>query len=128
MAEAFHFEKEMSETRASLARGLVRLLGPCGAAVADLDRAGRAGESSCEDTPSGMTRASSDAPLPGRARLEIADGTRRLVLEIADMPPRKFGPIDLPVLRVAATLTGYAPGEAEAFQRDFERTFQRGGG
>jgi len=129
MAEAFHFEKEMSETRASLARGLVRLPGPRGAAaVDDLDQPGRAGESSCEGTPSGVTRASSNALLPGRARLEITDGTRRLVLEIADMPPRKFGPIDLPVLRVAATLTGYAPGEAEAFQRDFERTFQRGGG
>ncbi|MBM3566751.1 MAG: hypothetical protein FJX42_11645 [Alphaproteobacteria bacterium] len=124
MTAPYRFEKEMSETRETFARGLARLLGPEGSTVAD----GRAGESSCECTPTSVTRASNDAPLPGRARLEIADGARRIVFEIADMPPRRFGPIDLPVLKVTATLTGYAPDEAEAFRRDFERTFQRGGG
>jgi hypothetical protein len=98
MPAPFRFTKEMSETRANLARGLARLLGREGAAA------------------------------DGQARLEIAEGTKRLVLEIEDLPPRKFGPVDLPVLKVTATLTGYAPGEAEAFRRDFERTFQRGGG
>jgi hypothetical protein len=99
MTAPFRFEKEMSETREGLARGLTRLLGAEGAAAAD-----------------------------GRARLEIAKGSKCLVLEIADLPPRKFGPVDLPVLKVTATLTGYAPSEAEALQRDFERAFQRGGG
>ena len=93
------FEKEMTETRESLARGLVRLLGPIGEGIAR-----------------------------GETRLEIADGDKRLVLEIADLPPRKFGPVELPALKVTATLVGYGPGEAEAFQRDFERAFQRGGG
>ena len=99
MTAPYCFAKEMSETRATLARGLGRLLGAKGEAVAD-----------------------------GRSRLEIEDGARRLVLEIADRPARKFGPVELPVLHVTATLTGYAPAEAEAFQRDFERAFQRGGG
>jgi len=98
MTAPFRFAKEMSETRANLARGLARLLG----------REGVAADS--------------------QARVEIAEGAKRLVLEIEDLPPRKFGPIDLPVLKVTATLTGYAPDEAEAFRRDFERTFQRGGG
>lgn len=104
MTAPFRFAKEMSETRANLARGLTRLLGREGATIADA--LGR----------------------PGRARVEIAEGAKRLVLEIEDLPPRKFGPIDLPVLKVTATLTGHTPDEAEAFRRDFERTFQRGGG
>ena len=99
MFEPFRFAKEMAETHASLARGLVRLLGPIGAKVAE-----------------------------GESRLEIAEGDRRLILEIEDLPPRKFGPVDLPVLKVTATLVGYAPDAAESFQRDFERAFQRGGG
>ena len=99
MSEPFRFVKEMAETRASLARGLVRLLGPVGERVAQ-----------------------------GDSRLEIAEGGRRLVLEVEERPSRKFGPVDLPVLKVTATLAGYAPGDAESFQRDFERAFQRGGG
>ncbi len=99
MTEPFRFEKEMSESRATLARGLERLLGAKGAAVAD-----------------------------GRSRLDIVDGVKRLVLEIAVLPPRKFGPVELPVIKVTATLAGYAREDAEAFQRDFERAFQRGGG
>jgi hypothetical protein len=82
-----------------LARGLVRLLGPIGEGIAR-----------------------------GETRLEIVEGDKRLVLEIADFPARKFGPVALPVVRVKATLSGYAPAEAEAFKRDFERAFQRGGG
>ena len=99
MTEPFRFEYEMAETRESLARGLVRLLGPRGESIAR-----------------------------GEMQLEIADGAKRLVLEIADLPPRKFGPVSLPRLRVAATLVGYAREDAEAFKRDFERAFQRGGG
>ncbi len=99
MTESFRFEKEMSETRESLARGLKRLFGSKGEGVAE-----------------------------GQTRLEIAEGSKRLVLEIADLPPRKFGPVDLPALKVTATLSGYAREDAEAFQRDFERAFQRGGG
>jgi hypothetical protein len=77
----------------------------------------------------GLTRLFGDKTVSADgARLEIADGAKRLVLEIADLPPRKLGPVDLPVLRVTATLTGYAPSAAEAFRRDFERAFQRGGG
>ena len=104
MTAPFRFEKEMSETRATLARGLARLVGAKAEGVADAhDRS-------------------------GRTRLEIADGAKRLILEIADLPPRKFGPVDLPALKVTATLSGYARSEAEAFKRDFERAFQRGGG
>ena len=99
MSEPFRFVKEMAETRASLARGLVRLLGPRGESIAR-----------------------------GETRLEIAEGAKRLVLEVEEMPARKFGPVELPALKVTATLVGYGPGEAEAFQRDFERAFQRGGG
>jgi hypothetical protein len=100
MAEPFRFTKEMSETRATLARGLERLFG---AGVAD-----------------GIVR--------GESRLAFARGRKRLVLTVEDLPPRKFGPVDLPVLRVTATLAGYPRAEAEAFRRDFERAFQRGGG
>ena len=99
MPEPFRFAKEMTETRESLARGLIRLLGSVGEGIAR-----------------------------GETRLEIAAGAKRLVLEIADLPSRKFGPVDLPVLMVTATLIGYAPAEAESFVRDFERAFQRGGG
>jgi hypothetical protein len=99
MGEPYRFEKEMSETRESLARGLKRLLGAKGEGVAG-----------------------------GQTRLEIAEGGKRLVLEIVDLPPRKFGPVALPALKVTVTLSGYAPAEAEAFRRDFERAFQRGGG
>ena len=99
MTEPFRFEKEMAETRESLARGLVRLLGPIGEGIAR-----------------------------GETQLEIGEGDKRLVLEIADLPARKFGPVDLPALKVTATLSGYAPAEAESFVRDFERAFQRGGG
>jgi hypothetical protein len=99
MTEPFRFAKEMSETRESFARGLVRLFGAKGEEIAQ-----------------------------GAPRLEIADGDKRLVLEIAEMPSRKFGPVDLPALHVTATLTGYTREDAEAFRRDFERAFQRGGG
>ena len=99
MTEPFRFAKEMSETRESLARGLVRLLGPRGESIAR-----------------------------GEMQLEIVEGDKRLALEVADLPPRKFGPVELPALMVTATLIGYAPAEAESFVRDFERTFQRGGG
>ena len=42
------------------------LLGRVGATAEVLVEAGRAGESSCECTPTGVTRASNDAPLSGR--------------------------------------------------------------
>mgnify|MGYP001593302140 CR=1 FL=1 len=99
MTEPIRFAKEMAETRESLARGLVRLLGPRGESIAR-----------------------------GEMKLEIAEGTKRLVLDVEEMPARKFGPVDLPALKVTATLSGYAPAEAESFVRAFERAFQRGGG
>ena len=99
MSEPFRFTKEMAETRASLARGLVRLIGVAGDNIAR-----------------------------GDSRLEIVDGDKRFVLEIEELPARKFGPVELPVLQVTATLEGYAREDAEAFKRDFERAFQRGGG
>ncbi len=43
-------------------------------------RLGRAGESSCDGTPGGVTRASHDAPLPGRVAVWAAAGLLALAL------------------------------------------------
>ena len=101
MDAPFFFEHEMGDARDNLARGFARLLGPAaGAAVA-----------------------------AGETRVEVAAGSgKKIVLEVADMPPRPFGPVALPVTRVCVTLSGYGAGEAETFRADFDRAFQRGGG
>ena len=101
MGEPFFFEHDMGDTRDNIARGFAHLLG------------GAAGE----------------AVAAGETRVEIPAGSgKTIMLEVADMAPRPFGPIPLPVTRVRVTLLGYGAAEAESFRTDFHRAFQRGGG
>lgn len=49
-------------------------------------------------------------------------------LRIDPLPPRRFGPVDIPRLRVGFTFRGWDEAERSAFLARFDRAFQRGGG
>lgn len=49
-------------------------------------------------------------------------------LHIAPLPPRRFGPVEIPRLRVSFAFRGWDEAERSAFLARFDRAFQRGGG
>ncbi len=68
--------------------------------------------------------------LPWRAdadRIRIGEEVG-VDLLIEALPPRRFGPVDIPRLRVGFAFRGWDEAERGAFLARFDRAFQRGGG
>lgn len=68
--------------------------------------------------------------LPWRAeadRIRIGDGDG-VDLLVEALPPRRFGPVDIPRLRIGFAFHGWNEAERGAFLARFDRAFQRGGG
>lgn len=70
-------------------------------------------------------------PLPwtaegGRVRIGTAEAGVDLLVE--PLPPRSFGPVAIPRLKVAFAFRGWDEAEQRAFLARFDRAFQRGGG
>ncbi len=68
--------------------------------------------------------------LPWRAegdRIVVGDEAG-VELRVDPLPPRRFGPVDIPRLRVGFTFRGWEEAERRAFLARFDRAFQRGGG
>ena len=68
--------------------------------------------------------------LPWRAE---ADGIRigddsGVDLRIESLPPRRFGPVEIPRLLISFAFRGWDEAEQRAFLARFDRAFQRGGG
>jgi len=49
-------------------------------------------------------------------------------LHIEPLPPRRFGPVEIPRLRVAFAFRGWDEAERRDFLARFDLAFQRGGG
>ena len=60
--------------------------------------------------------------------VEVGSPDRGVTISVGPLPPRQFGLVQLPRSRVALAFRGLDPGEQEAFLRQFDRAFQRGGG
>ena len=58
----------------------------------------------------------------------VADGTRRLVINLSPEGRRRIAALSLPTTQVHFTFSGYAPWEIDQFMAHFDRAFQRGGG
>lgn len=68
--------------------------------------------------------------LPWRAeadRIRIG-GETGVDLLIEPLPPRRFGPVEIPRLRVGFAFRGWDEAAQRAFLARFDRAFQRGGG
>ncbi|MBP2295137.1 hypothetical protein [Azospirillum rugosum] len=70
--------------------------------------------------------------LPWRAdadRIQIGESEGDGVdLLVEPLPPRRFGPVEIPRLRVGFAFRGWDEAERCAFLARFDRAFQRGGG
>ncbi|WP_448204013.1 hypothetical protein [Azospirillum sp. sgz302134] len=69
--------------------------------------------------------------LPWRAdgdRVRIGDEAGGVDLHVEPLPPRRFGPVAIPRLRVGFAFRGWDEAERTAFLARFDRAFQRGGG
>jgi hypothetical protein len=60
--------------------------------------------------------------------VEVGSPDRGATISVGPLPPRQFGLVQIPRSRVALAFHGLDPGEQEAFLRQFDRAFQRGGG
>ena len=58
----------------------------------------------------------------------VGAAERGATIAVEPLPPRGFGPVQIPRSRVALTFRGLDAGEREAFLAQFDRAFQRGGG
>ncbi|MBI4081171.1 MAG: hypothetical protein HY423_01035 [Candidatus Lambdaproteobacteria bacterium] len=68
-------------------------------------------------------------PPPAEGRIAWTEGARRVELLLSPERERVLSPlVRLPVLDIELVLTGYAPSEAQAFLRHFDRQFFKGGG
>lgn len=60
--------------------------------------------------------------------VEVGSADRGATIAVEPLPPRGFGPVEIPRSRVALAFRGLNAGEREAFLSQFDRAFQRGGG
>ena len=68
--------------------------------------------------------------LPWRAEadsIRIGDDSG-VDLHIEPLPPRRFGPVEIPRLRISFAFRGWDETEQRAFLTRFDLAFQRGGG
>jgi hypothetical protein len=62
------------------------------------------------------------------AGVDIGSADRGASIAVEALPPRQFGPVPIPRSRVVLTFHGMTAAESDAFLRQFDRAFQRGGG
>lgn len=60
--------------------------------------------------------------------VEVGARARGATIAVDPLPPRQFGPVAIPRSRVVLTFRGLNQDERDAFLRQFDRAFQRGGG
>jgi hypothetical protein len=71
----------------------------------------------------------SPVPPPDGGRIAWSDGARRVEVRLSPERERVLSPlVRVPFVEVELSLSGYAPAEAEAFLRHFDRQFFKGGG
>lgn len=58
----------------------------------------------------------------------VGSPDRGATITVDALPPRRLGPVPIPRSRVVLAFRGLTAGEQEAFLRQFDRAFQRGGG
>jgi len=58
----------------------------------------------------------------------VGSADRGATIAVAPLPPRQFGPVQIPRSRVQLAFRGLSASERETFVRQFDRAFQRGGG
>ena len=62
------------------------------------------------------------------SEVEVGAHERGATITVGPLPPRQFGPVAIPRSRVVLVFRGLNQDERNAFLRQFERAFQRGGG
>lgn len=60
--------------------------------------------------------------------IQVGTPDRGAVITVGPLPPRRLGLVEIRRSRVALAFHGLDAGEREAFLRQFDRAFQRGGG
>jgi len=65
--------------------------------------------------------------IDGRV-IRVADGERRLRIDLSEESVRHLGHFRLPVTHVRLTFSGYSEAEREAALERFWRAYQKGGG
>ncbi len=58
----------------------------------------------------------------------VGSAERGASIAVEPLPPRGFGPVEIPRSRVAFEFHGLEPDERAALLKQFDRAFQRGGG
>lgn len=61
-------------------------------------------------------------------KVEVGSAELGATITVDSLPPRGFGPVQIPRSQVTLAFRGLDAGEQEAFLRQFDRAFQRGGG
>lgn len=60
--------------------------------------------------------------------IDIREGTRTVSIELGDESSRKISSLSLPVTKLNISFTGFSEKDTEAFLRQFDRAYQKGGG
>ena len=60
--------------------------------------------------------------------IDIGEGARTVSIELENETVRKVSSLSLPVTRLSITFNGYNEQDIEAFMKQFERAYQKGGG
>ena len=60
--------------------------------------------------------------------VEVGSPDRGATITVGPLPPRQFGLVQIPRSQVTLAFRGLDAGEQDAFLRQFDRAFQRGGG
>lgn len=63
-----------------------------------------------------------------RAVLSKPGGRQRLTLTVTPLPDRRLAMMRLPHAEARFAFTGFSAAERERFMRDFDKSYQRGGG
>lgn len=58
----------------------------------------------------------------------VGSTDRGATISVAPLPPRQFGPVQIPRSRVQLAFRGLTAAEQASFLSQFDRAFQRGGG
>ena len=60
--------------------------------------------------------------------IHISEGVKTITIELGEESSRKIASLSLPVTKLSIRFTGYSDLDTDAFLRQFERAYQKGGG
>ena len=60
--------------------------------------------------------------------IDIIDGTKTISIELENETRRKIASLSLPMTKLSIRFRGYSDQDTDAFLREFERAYQKGGG